>query len=261
MLFRILIFAVFGLVIGSFSNVLIYRLPLEIPIGLSRSRCNDCGTQIKGYDNIPVLSYLLLKGKCRACKCKISLRYPLVELFICALWVVPVLLGQPTAHAVISALFTTILAIIAIIDYERLIIPDRLVVAIAVLSIPGFVLRLPPNWADRLIGALAGFGFLYLMAVLSEKILKKEGMGGGDIKLLTAAGLVLGWKNNMLSLGMGAFVALFMLGLMKLASHEFNREKQIPFAPSLAIAMSICYYFGDWLINWYLSFFIVPHVH
>jgi len=162
------------------------------------------------------------------------------------------MLGQPPVQAIVSALFTTFLAVIAIIDYEHMIIPDSLVISIAVLSIPGFALGLPPSWLDRLIGALAGFAILYLLAVLSEKILKKDGMGGGDIKLIAAAGLILGW-NNLLSLGVGSVVALFMIVLMKLVAKNLNEEGRIPFGTPLAIAMGICHYFGNWMISWYLE--------
>ena len=260
MYIEVILFALFGLVIGSFCNVLIYRLPQGIRIGLSRSRCPGCGVNIKSYDNIPILSFLLLHGKCRSCGCKISPRYPLVELSVCLLWIAPALLGQPIQQALISALFTTVLAVIAIIDFEHLIIPDSLVVAIAVLSVPCFAMQIPPHWLDRLIGGVASGAFFYLLAFVSEKLLKKDGMGGGDIKLVAAAGLMLGWQLSALALGLGAVVALLMIVLMKLFGHGLNEEKQIPFAPALTIAMAISYYFGDELIHWYLHLFL-DHQH
>jgi leader peptidase (prepilin peptidase)/N-methyltransferase len=256
MLIEIVFFALLGLVFGSFCNVLIYRLPRNIPIGMSRSRCNDCGAQIKAYDNIPVLSFLLLRGKCRSCGSRISLRYPLVELFVCFLWIVPVLLGQPVPQALVSALFTTALTVIAIVDFGHLIVPDSMVITIAALSIPGFALQFPPRWPDRLIGGFAAGAFFYLLAVLSEKVLKKEGMGGGDIKLIAAAGLVLGWQLSALSIGLSAAVALIMIVLMRLSGHQLNAEKQLPFAPALTFAMAISHYFGAGIIHWYLHSFI-----
>ena len=253
MVVEIVTFALFGLVFGSFSNVLIYRLPRKIPFGMSRSRCNDCGTQIKGYDNIPVISFILLGGKCRTCKSKISWQYPIIELFVAFLWVLPILLKQKPEQALISAVFTTILTIIAVIDFSHLIIPDSLVIAIAVLSIPGFILKIPPRWSDRLIGFFAVSVIIFVFAILSEKILKKEGFGGGDIKLTAAVGLILGWKLGLIAFGMSAFIALFMILIMKLFSKALNEEKQIPFAPALSTAMAITYYFGESLINWYLG--------
>ena len=252
MLIEIVFFALLGLTFGSFCNVLIYRLPRNIPIGLSRSRCNDCGVQIKTYDNIPILSFLLLRGKCRSCGNRISIRYPLVELLVCLLWIVPALLDQSIPQAMISALFTTALAVIAIVDFEHLVIPDSMVITIAILSIPGFAMQLSPDWPDRLIGGFATGAFFYLLAVLSEKILKKEGMGGGDIKLVAAAGLVLGWQLSALAIGLSAVVALIMIVLMKLTGFKLNAEKQLPFAPALAVAMAVCHYFGAEIIHWYL---------
>ena len=252
------LFAVIGLLIGSFCNVIIYRLPRKIKIGMSRSRCGSCGTQIKAYDNIPVISYLLLRGKCRSCKARISPRYPLVELLVGFLWAAPILLGMPLPQALISALFTTVLVVIAIVDFEHLIIPDSMVIALAVLAVPGFILQFPPNWIDRLIGGFAAGAFLYLLAVLSEKILKKEGMGGGDIKLMAAAGFILGWQLSALSLAFGAVAALLMIVLMKVFSRDFNDEKQVPFGTPLALAMAVCLYFGDGMIHWYLHLFIKP---
>ena len=256
MLIEIVLFALFGLAFGSFSNVLIYRLPRNISIGLSRSRCNDCGTQIKFYDNIPVLSFLLLGGKCRSCGKRISLRYPLVEIFVCFLWIIPILLGQPMPQALVSALFTTALAVIAIVDFEHLIVPDSMVITIAALSIPGFVLQFPPRWTDRLIGGFAAGAFFYLLAILSEKVLKKEGMGGGDIKLVAAAGLVLGWQLSALSIGLSAVTALVMIVLMKFSGHKLNEDKQLPFAPALTVAMAVSHYFGAGMVQWYLNSFI-----
>ena len=251
-------FAAFGLILGSFCNVLIYRLPRKIPIGLSRSRCDACEAQIKGYDNIPVLSYLLLRGKCRSCAARISPRYPVIELVAGLLWVAPLLLGQPAPQAAISAMFTTALLVIAVTDFEHMIVPDSMIITIAALSIPGFIMRIDPSWLDRLIGALGAGAFFYLLAVLSEKILKKEGLGGGDIKLAAAAGLVLGWQLSALAIGLGAVVALVMIVLMKVFSRDLNEEKQIPFAPALSVAMAVSHYFGPEMIHWYLHLVLGP---
>jgi len=245
-------FVLFGLVFGSFCNVLIYRLPRNIPIGLSRSCCNNCGTEIRSFDNIPVISFLVLRGKCRACGSGISARYPIIEISTSFLWVLPLILGQPLLEAAFSALFTTALLVIAVADFECLIVPDSMVIAIAVLSIPGLAMQLPPHWLDRLIGAFAAGAFFYLLAVLSERILKKEGMGGGDIKLIAAGGLFLGWQLIALAIGLGAILALPAMILMRALLHKFNSDKQLPFAPPLAIAMVISHYFGTKMIHWYL---------
>ena len=252
------IFLLFGLVFGSFAGVLIYRLPRGFKIGVSRSRCDDCKTQLAGFDNIPVLSYIMLKGKCRYCGVPISRRYPFFELFVAFLWVLPVLLGQAPVPALVSALFTTALFVIAVVDFEFMIVPDSMLVVIAVLSVPGFILPILPNPVSRLMGAFAAGAFFYLLAVLSEKILKKEGMGGGDIKLVFAAGLILGWQMIALAIGLAAVAALFMVVILRLVSKEQNEDKQIPFAPALTVGIAISHYFGHDLIQWYLGVVLGP---
>jgi prepilin signal peptidase PulO-like enzyme (type II secretory pathway) len=251
----VVLFGISGLIVGGFCNVLIYRLPRDIPI-MRMPRCAGCDAKIKIYDCVPIISYLLLLGKCSECESRISPMYPLTELLVCFLWIFPMLLGQPIPQALISALFVTVLLVIALIDFSHLIIPHRLVIAIVVLSIPGFILQYPPVWYERLIGMAAGSGLFLLLSIIAEKILKKEAMGGGDIKFLAAVGLVMGWQLTLLSIGMGAFVALIMYIIMRYALRVLNEENQLPFAPALVAGMAISYYYGHALIHWYLHGFM-----
>ena len=183
--------------------------------------------------------------------CKIRKNFPFFKLFICFLFVFPVLLNQSVKQAVVSALFTSVLACAAVIDYKTMTIPDFLIVFIAVLTVPSFALGLKPGLPDRLLGAAAGFGAMYALAVLSEKFLRKEGMGGGDIKLAAACGLILGFRLNILALILSSFFALGMAALLKWVKPSAYENRQIPFAPPLAFAAFVCYYFGENIINGY----------
>lgn len=258
MVFMIIVFCVLGLCAGSFLNVVIYRVPKGLSIIKPRSACPKCERQIRFYENIPVLSFIFLRGKCRGCGEPISIRYPVIEIVTALLWVLPLPLGLSVANAVIAALFSSILLAVFVIDFELLIIPNELVLSVIALSIPTFFVKSDIFWYERLIGFAAGGGILYLLAVFSERVFKKEGMGGGDIKLMAACGLILGWQNILLSLFLAALVAMLaVLLVLTPLKKKFPIGETIPFAPALSIAMVISYYFGSQIIFWYLSRFIV----
>ncbi|MDR1689840.1 MAG: prepilin peptidase [Clostridiales bacterium] len=259
-IFFLIILAVAGLCVGSFLNVIIYRLPREQSIIKPRSFCPKCGHKIKAYENIPVFSYIFLRGKCSECKEKISVRYPIVEIITAVLWVLPLILlpsytAIDIANIVIAALFSTVLLAIFIIDFEHLIIPNELVISIIVLSIPAFFTQNDLIvWYEKLIGFAVGGGILYLLAYLSEKFLKKEGVGGGDIKLMAACGLVLGWQNILLSLFVAAIITMIVILLvMTPIKKKLPIGEIVPFAPALSAAMVICLYYGEDIIFWYLT--------
>ena len=252
-IFTYFIYLALGLIIGSFLNVVIYRMPREISVVKPPSSCPKCGHAIKAYENIPVFSYIFQGGKCRGCKEKISIRYPIVEMICGLLWIIPLALGLSYAEASLAALFSSALLAVFFIDFEHMIIPDRIVLFIMLLSIPAFFIETNILWYERLIGFAAGGGLLLLIAILAEKILKKEGMGGGDIKLMAAGGLILGWQNILLSLFVGAAVAMVVIIIMTPLKKKFPKGEQIPFGPALSIGMLICYYFGADMISWYLQ--------
>ena len=238
--------------IGSFLNVCIYRLPQDLSIVSPRSFCPQCRTPVRGYDNIPLLSYLLLRGKCRSCGAKISWRYPLVEALTGAFAVALFLKFGLTVSFFAFFAFTAALLVIAFIDLDHRIIPD-------VISFPGigigFLLSffLPnPSVTESLIGLLAGGGSLYLVAVGYEALTKREGMGGGDVKLLAMIGAWLGWKAVLFTLFFASLTGTLVGGGAMLIQKQ-GRHYAIPFGPFLAFAALAYLFFGPQLINWYLN--------
>jgi leader peptidase (prepilin peptidase)/N-methyltransferase len=237
---------------GSFLNVCIYRLPQDLSIVAPRSYCPQCRAPIHGYDNIPLVSYLLLRGKCRYCGAMISWRYPFVETlaggFAVALFVK---YGLGLSFFSCSA-FTAALLVITFIDLDHRIIPD-------LISLPGigigFILSFfEPTLSvkDSLIGLLAGGGLLYLVAVAYEALTKREGMGGGDVKLLAMIGAWLGWKGVLFTLFFGSLSGTVIGGGAMLAQKQ-GRHYAIPFGPFLAFGALAYLFFGPQLIDWYLS--------
>lgn len=250
--FTLLSVFILGCCVGSFLNVCIYRLPQDLSIVAPRSSCPQCRALIRGYDNIPLVSYLLLRGKCRNCGAKISWRYPLVEALTGAFAVALLLKFGLTVSFFAFFAFTAALLVITFIDLDHRIIPD-------VISIPGipvgfgisFFLR-DPSWTESLIGILAGGGSLYLVATAYEALTKREGMGGGDVKLLAMIGAWLGWKGVLFTLFFASLSGTVMGGGAMLAMRE-GRHYAIPFGPFLAFGALAYLFFGPQLIDWYLS--------
>jgi len=243
---------ILGTIIGSFLNVCIVRLPQNASIVFPASHCPYCGAAIRAYDNIPLLSYILLSGRCRACKAPISLRYFIVELLMGVLMAVLFLHFGLSLTFVLSAAFTAALVVITCIDLQHQIIPDRI-------SLPGIPLAflcsfvLPWNsWLDSLLGIAVGGGVLYAFALAYYLLTKKEGMGGGDIKMLTMIGAFLGWKGALASLMLAA-VAGSLIGLMLIVIKGKNFKYAVPFGPFLAAGAFCAMLYGESLITWYCS--------
>ncbi len=250
--FALLFVFLLGCCVGSFLNVCIYRLPQDLSIVAPRSCCPQCRAPIHGYDNIPLVSYLLLRGKCRNCGTQISWRYPLVEAlsggFAVALFVK---CGFGFGFFSYSA-FTAALLVITFIDLDHRIIPD-------LISLPGigigFLLSFfEPSLSvkDSLIGLVAGGGSLYLVAVAYEALTKREGMGGGDVKLLAMIGAWLGWKAVLFTIFFASLSGTIIGGGAMLAQKQ-GRHSAIPFGPFLAFGALAYLFFGPQLIDWYLS--------
>lgn len=258
MFFYLFLF-VFGAVIGSFLNVCIYRIPRNQSIIWPASRCPSCSNPINFYDNIPVFSYFLLRGRCRYCKAKISGRYPFVEafngfIFLLVFW----RFGLEWSSAIYFVLCSALI-VITFIDYDFQIIPDRITLpgipvglAAGSFILPDPFLRTTPlGLMASLIGAAGGFSFFYMVAFLSLRILKKEGMGGGDIKLMAMVGAFLGWKAVLLTTFLGSlFGAIIGVGLMVFRGRE--KGSLIPFGPFLAMGTLISLFFGQEILIWYL---------
>lgn len=248
--------ALIGLSVGSFLNVVIYRLPREERLDKPSSHCTSCGHAIRWYDNIPVLSYLLLGGKCRDCKAHISIRYTLVELANLLLWICCMLKFGITVYSGLCMLLCSLLLVIFFIDLEHQIVCDSTVIGILLVgALMAIFCPEPVVWYDRLIGGGAAFLFFLLLFYGSQLILKKEALGGGDVKLMGACGLALGWQNVALGTFLGAIIGCVYL-LIASALGKLQSDKPIPFAPMLTAGVAIALFFGQSIIGWYLGLFL-----
>jgi len=240
----------YGLCVGSFSNVCIYRLPLSQSLKSPGSHCPQCGAPIRFYDNIPLVSYILLKGRCRRCKKHISFRYPLVELLGGLFALFAYLRYGLTFEALIYYIFVIILVIITFIDIDHQIIPD-------IISLPGIPVGLFASFAlpamtffDSFIGILAGGGSLFIVLWGYHFITGNEGMGGGDVKLLAMIGAFLGWQGVLFTIFV-ASVTGTIIGIMLMIRTRKGLKMAVPFGPFLS-AGAVCYVFwGSEIIHWY----------
>lgn len=258
MQFYLIVF-LFGAVIGSFLNVCIYRIPRDLSIVWPSSRCPSCGSPIRPWDNIPVLSYLLLGGKCRSCRAGISIRYPVVEALNGAFYLLLMWRFGPYWHTLVYALFCSAMIVITFIDLDFQIIPDRItlpgiplgLLAGSMLLPDPFLRAVPLGWKASLIGAASGFLFYYFIAVAGEKLLKKEAMGGGDIKMMAMVGGFLGWKGIILTTFLGSLFGS-VIGLLMILFRGRERGSQIPFGPFLAAGALFSLFYGQEILFWYL---------
>ena len=242
---------VFGFILGSFLNVCIYRIPLKKSIIKPSSFCPACGTTIKFYDNIPVASWLILKGRCRNCSSYISVRYPIVEIIAGIISLALFLRYGPTMSYFLYLTFILSLIVISFIDFDHMIIPD-------LISIPGIIIGFAASfllpdlkWAESLIGIIAGGGILFITAFMFEKLTGKEGMGGGDIKLLAMIGAWMGWKLLPVTILIAALTASIYGGLFILLSKK-DSQTRIPFGPFLSYAAIVSFFFGNDIMIWYV---------
>ena len=244
----------FGLCLGSFLNVCIYRIPLNKSIVHPPSSCPHCGARISYYDNIPVISYLLLLGRCRKCKASVSLRYPLVEILMAVLSLALFIKFGQHYQYFLFLLFAGTLLALSFIDLDHKILPD-------VLTLPGIlagwaVSFLPGGiyWSDSLIGSAAGGGALYLVAYGYARITGREGLGGGDIKLLAMIGAWLGWKSLPLIVLMSSLSGAIIGSIFILVGGKGART-QIPFGPFLSLGALSYLFFGREISIWYFGLF------
>lgn len=247
----ILVF-ILGTVVGSFANVLIYRLPRGESIVRPRSRCPECETTIAWYDNVPVLSYLILRGRCRSCSQGISWRYPAVEAVNGLLYLGLVMRMGIGPNTAALALFSTALLVITFIDLDHRIIPNvisfpGMAAGVAFSFMPGF-----PEPADSLIGLLVGGGFLYAVAAGYYLFTRREGMGMGDVKLLGMIGAFLGWQSLFVTV-LFATLSGSVLGLIAMRINREDTKYAVPFGPFLSLGAMAHIFFGKELILWYLG--------
>ncbi len=248
----------FGSIVGSFLNVCIFRLPDGESVVFPGSHCRACKKLIAWYDNIPLFSYVFLRGQCRHCHAHISRQYFLIELTAAFLFVLFYHIFGATLVGGIYLVFSLALLVEAVIDLRHQIIPDEI-------TLPGIILGLllsglipslqgQENWMNGLgasfLGALAGGGFLFAAGFLAEKIMKKEAMGGGDVKLMAMIGAFLGWP--------GVLWTIFVSSVLGSAAGLYLRfkkgEQYIPYGPYLALAAFMYLFYGKAFVQWYLAF-------
>lgn len=251
-----------GLCVGSFLNVVIYRLPNGMSIVKPPSHCPKCGHKLKWYDNIPVLSYIILGGRCRECGEHISFRYTIVELLNAALWILCVLLfwDKCVLYAVAAAIACSLLICIAFIDLETLYMFDILTYLIAVpvimMTISSLAFGYGAGWTERLIGAAASGAFFAAAYFIGKLALKREAMGVGDIIFEAFTGALLGWKAWLFALVVSSVsAAVVMLPISLAVKNKDGGEKEFPFAPALAFGTAAAMFFAEPVINFYLGLF------
>ncbi|WP_104401329.1 prepilin peptidase [Vibrio penaeicida] len=272
--------AVFGLVIGSFLNVVIYRLPKmmenewrqecadsfpeyniepsteKLTLSVPRSTCQKCNTQIRIRDNVPVLSWLLLRGKCHACGTAISARYPLIELLTAGLSFAVANHFGFSYFSIALLFFTFVLIAATFIDFDTLLLPDQLTLPLMWAGIALSLFEISPvSLTDSVIGAMAGYLCLWSVYYLFKLLTGKEGMGFGDFKLLAALGAWLGWQSLPIIILMSSLVGV-VFGVIQLRLQKKGIEQAFPFGPYLAIAGWVTLLFGKDITSWYFSHFL-----
>jgi leader peptidase (prepilin peptidase) / N-methyltransferase len=240
---------VVGAIIGSFLNVVIVRLPQGESVIAPRSRCRSCGSELHWFDNIPILSFVMLRRRCRTCGTAISWRYPIVEAVTAVAFVLAALRSRSLADLLIAWVLLALLIAVTGIDLERQIIPDRITVPGIVMGFLTTFLGTRVSWLESLLGITVGGGILFAVIILSG-----GGMGGGDMKLGAMIGAFIGYKLALLTLFLavivGGVVALGLLG-----TGVRKRKDPIPFGPFLAAAAAVAMLWGEAVLRWYLDAF------
>ncbi len=249
----LLIAALGGLCIGSFLNVVIYRLPRGQSLSHPPSRCRKCGYSLRWFDNVPVISWVLLRGRCRKCGVPVSWQYPIVELITAMLFVAVVYVTPPEPLLFARLIFVAILIALFGIDLEHQILPNSI-------TLPGIAIGLifsavaPPGVKDSVIGALLGAGILYAIAWGYYLWRREEGMGMGDVKMLAMIGAFLGWKAVLVTLVLSSFSGA-IIGVILLSAQKGDMKFALPFGTFLALGALAAMFAGGPLITWYAGFF------
>lgn len=243
----------FGLVIGSFLNVVIYRLPRRVSFVSGRSSCPRCSTQLKWYHNIPVVSFIFQCGKCAFCGKKISYRYPAVEMLNALFYLYFYWQFGFSLSFGIFAFLSSALLLIFFIDLDFQIIPDvitlpGMVIGLLVSLLPGGIGIVPAA-----IGLVAGGGSLYLIAILGDWLFKKDSMGGGDIKMAAMLGAFLGWQKIILIFMSAAVIGLVVSLVIMIFSAHLRKTRVVPFGPFLSMGAMLAIVYGDNLISFYMT--------
>ena len=246
MLSLILPFAfIFGICIGSFLNVLIYRIPNNIGVSKGSSFCPNCNHNLYWADLVPVVSYIVLLGKCNYCKKPISFRYPFVEFLTGVLFALSFFIYGFSLNAFVYCIVSACLVSLAFIDFDETYIPDRFNITIFICGLILLIFTKDITILDRIIGLFAISVPLLIVSKVSD------GMGEGDVKLFAACGLLLGWKLILLTMLMSSVMAA-LVGVFLIVTKKANGKTAIPFGPYIAVAVAISYLFGNNIITWYL---------
>ena len=244
----------FGAIFGSFLNVCILRLPAQLSVVSPPSRCPKCGYALKWYDNIPMVSWFLLKGRCRWCDARVSIQYPLVELGTAFIWAWMAATIMPEWQALRGAVFFTILLGIALTDARQYIIPDEFSLGGLGLGLlfsisPGF-----PTVPQSVVGAVVGFTLLWIVGAAGTRIFKEDAMGGGDIKMMAMVGAFLGWEGVLLTTFLGALLGTLIFVPLSV----IGKKRLVPFGVFLALGAAVTFLFGQPIIRWYREYLMVP---
>jgi leader peptidase (prepilin peptidase) / N-methyltransferase len=271
------IYALFGLIIGSFLNVCIYRIPRGKSIAFPGSGCPQCGNPIRFYDNIPVVSYLLLRGKCRKCGKPISIQYPVVELLAAFAFFICMNRWGISPPTFVNSLFLCVIIVLIFIDYHHQILPNILTLpgAIAGILLSPFQsislfsdivsfkiasLVLPSNpiaalpWCGSLFGAVIGGGILLVVGLGYEKLRKRQGLGLGDVKMMAMVGAFLGWRLALLTLFFGSLIGS-LLGVFLIILRRGNLQTKLAFGVFLGIGATLSLFYGLSALHWYSQIF------
>ncbi|HVF56192.1 MAG TPA: prepilin peptidase [Pyrinomonadaceae bacterium] len=276
-LFLLLAVAAVGAVIGSFLNVVIHRVPREESIVFPNSRCPSCGTAIRPYDNVPILSWLILRGRCRSCRAPISARYPAVEALTAALFALTFCLRSGLTLALpFDLVFVAVIVALAFIDAEHMILPNVITypgLAFALLAravvpnlygvgfLSGGALAGWPAWGvslvGALVGALVGGGSLWLVGWLWERLRGVEAMGLGDVKMMFMVGAFLGWPLTVLTIFIGVMVGSVVGIALMLRQGERDMQMMLPFGIFLGVGTIISLLVGQPIVEWYAGQFLM----
>ena len=250
----VLFVALFGACVGSFLNVCIYRLPRRESLLWPGSRCTSCGRSLSWYENVPILGWMALGGRCRTCRAPVSWMYPAVEIITALTFVSGYLLYGLTPLAAVRVLFACALIVLFVTDLQHKILPN-------VITLPGIVvgfafsLFLPPGWRDSLIGIVAGGGVLFAIAETYYRVRGEEGLGMGDVKLLGMIGAFLGWKLVLLTLVLASFTGS-VFGVALITSGRGSMKYALPFGTFLAVGALVAAIWGTPIVDWYFGFYV-----
>jgi leader peptidase (prepilin peptidase) / N-methyltransferase len=251
-LFAVISAGLFGALIGSFLNVCVHRLPRGGSIVWPASACPGCHRELSWFENVPVVSYAVLRGRCRTCHVPISIRYPLIEALTAVMFAAAWWYYGPGPLLASRLIFGCALIVLFAIDLEHHLLPN-------VITLPGIVIGFmfsfvnPPGWRDSLIGIVVGGGVLYLIAEGYYRIRHEEGLGMGDVKMLAMIGAFLGWQLTLLTLMLGSFAGT-IIGVLLLSTGRGTMKYALPFGTFLSIGAALAAAVGQNVLDWYLRF-------